>query len=76
MCDLAVCSHQRLGKMKMHCHSVVQSISELTPAEAVDLKVLLSLPMNKIRSLRTFLKKAGFDVIPSEKDVCEEPQGE
>ena len=44
----------------------------LTPGEALDLKVFLSIPMYNFRKLKQFLDEKGIEVLPSENKVREE----
>lgn len=48
---------------------------ELTTKEAVDLKVLLKLPMNRLRDLRRFLTNHNIKIFPSERPIYDELKG-
>ncbi|XP_072032273.1 uncharacterized protein [Amphiura filiformis] len=55
------------------CQSArIQIIKELTTKETVDLKVLLKLPMKKLRDLRRFLSNHNIKLFPSEHPIYNE----
>lgn len=43
---------------------------KLAPHQAADMKVILNLPGNKLKDIRTFLQNHGIDVIPADDTIA------